>query len=228
MGQATAPRVQALISTSDNEWIKKHKPKGETVSKFVASLIAEAIHDKERRKKIGAVSGEAIHNLVIECAAQVEELNNLCQFYNRPLKEDIRHHLDGTQFEDGLFYDAFIKDSPLAAAPVAVQVSKTSQDSDQAAKRSGFEKLMDKLQELIHFVNVRKLQLDEGIVMSDDKENFERLLDEIKTRFLPTVLEQKVTLQTDMTRIDEYLASLRSLMKLLEECLAMVKTLQSM
>ena len=78
MGQATAPRVQALISNSDNYWIKKHKPKDETVSKFVASLIAGVISDKERRKKIGAETGVAIKNMAVELAAQLEELNNLC------------------------------------------------------------------------------------------------------------------------------------------------------
>ena len=134
MGQATAPRVQALISASDNDWIKKHKPKGETVSKFVASLIAEAIVDKERRKKIGAESGDAIRNTVIDIAAQLEELNNLCHYYNRKLKDDIRHHLDGTQYEDGILYEAFIKDSSVPALPSDV----SSVPVDELAKAHGY------------------------------------------------------------------------------------------
>ena len=138
MGQATAPRVQALISTSDNEWIKKHKPKGETVSKFVASLIAEAINDKERRKKIGAESGDAIHNLVVDIAAQLEDLNNLCRYYNRQLKDDIRHHLDGTQFEDGLLYDAFVLNSSAPAVPTSTEAPKTITGAIEAAKKKGF------------------------------------------------------------------------------------------
>jgi hypothetical protein len=138
MGQATAPRVQALISNDDDAWIKKNKPKGMTTSKFVASLVAEAIVERERRRKIGAGTGDAIHNRVIECASCLEELQNLCQYFNRKLKDDIKHHLDGTQFEDQLLYNAFVLDSSAPAAPTPTEAPKDIKGAIEAAKKKGF------------------------------------------------------------------------------------------
>lgn len=206
MGKATAPRVQALISTGDNAWIEKHKPKGQTVSKFVASLIAEAIDDKERRKKIGAESGDAVRDLVLECAAQLEGLNNLCRFYNRTLKEDIRHYLDGTQFEDGLLYEAFIKDASLPKQDIKL-VSTPSAPEPKASD----DQVLDLIKGLSFEAKLQKMQIAEDINVEQAEAQLTELRQQIQAEHLPTLLKHKLKLQTNLEETNETISMLKSL-----------------
>ena len=68
-GKATLPRLQTLISKDDKAWVDKYKPKDETVSKFVASLIAEAITERQRLQKIGARRGDEVQLVAVDAAS---------------------------------------------------------------------------------------------------------------------------------------------------------------
>ena len=68
-GMATLPRIQNLISMDDKAWVDKYKPKDETVSKFVASLIAEAITERQRLQKIDARRGEGAQLAAVDAAS---------------------------------------------------------------------------------------------------------------------------------------------------------------
>ena len=130
-GKATSPRIQTLISKDDKAWVDKYKPKDETVSKFVASLIAEAIAERQRLQKIGASSGDGVKLAAVDAASKVEELNNLCTFFGQNLKQVLKENLDGTQFEDGLLYEAFVLDGVMPDAP-------TPTDPVELAKSKGW------------------------------------------------------------------------------------------
>ena len=237
MGQATAPRVQALISNDDDAWIKKNKPKGMTTSKFVASLVAEAIVDKERRRKIGAGTNDAIHNLVIECASCLEELQNLCQYFNRKLKDDIKHHLDGTQFQDRLLYNAFVLSTSVPEAHKtitgAIETYKEEglipevKDTKEPSDGQEFDELMERISALTHFVMVKKLELEEGIVDDGSEDGIKQMLDECNNRLLPECIAKKVIFMTQLAEAEDYMSSLRTLIKLLENCQVLLKEIQT-
>ena len=116
-GKATLPRIQTLISKADKAWVDKYKPNDETVSKFVASLIAEAITERQRLQKIGARRGDEVELAAVDAASKVEELNNLCSFFGQNLKQVLKQNLDGTQFEDVLLYEAFVLDGVVPDGP---------------------------------------------------------------------------------------------------------------
>ena len=57
-------------------------------------------------------------------------------------------------------------------------------------------KMIESLNKLTHFINVKKLELDEGIIHPKAEEVLERILDECRTKFIPRTLEHKVNVQS--------------------------------